>query len=252
MIKITVAIITLNEERNIGRCITSVKDIADEILVVDSFSTDNTESIATSLGARVVKNHFLGYQDQKNLAASLATNDYILSLDADEELTAELASSIKLIKNSTTQHRAYTFNRLTNYCGKWIYHCGWNPDIKIRLYDRNYAKWGGGNIHEKVVYDGAAEFLNGNLLHYSYPTISSHINQTNKFSTLSAKHLFSINKRSSIFKIYTRPILKFFRDYFIKLGILDGRYGFIICFINALSALLKYSKLYDLQNGKEI
>ncbi len=253
MIKLTVAIITFNEEHNIARCLESVKEIADEILVVDSFSTDNTENICLKYGARFVKNAFIGHIEQKNIALKLSNHDYILSLDADEVLSLELLNEIKKVK-ADFKLSGYRFNRLTNYNGHWVRHCGWYPDTKLRLIKKNHAQWCGLNPHDilQMKVESDVGFLSGDLLHYSYDSISSHINQTNKFTTIAAKAAYAQGVRSSLFKIVTRPILKFLRDYFFKLGFLDGRYGFIICFINALSALLKYSKLFDLQSGKKI
>ncbi len=253
-IKLTVAIITYNEENNIGRCISSVLEIADEILVVDSFSTDKTESIATSLGARFVKNAFKGHIEQKNFALSLAQHDYVLSLDADEALSPELLVEIKKIK-SHFELDGYVFNRLTNYNGFWVRHSGWYPDKKLRLIKKDLALWGGVNPHDILEMKnstGEVGFLKGDLLHYSYDSIASHVIQTDKFTTIAARAAFLEGKKSSLFKIATRPFLKFIRDYFIKRGFLDGRYGFIICCINSLYALLKYSKLYDLEKGKAI
>lgn len=253
MIKLTVAIITYNEEKNIGRCISSVKEIADEILVVDSFSTDKTEAICKEFGVRFVKNPFKGHIEQKNYALELATHQYVLSLDADEALSVELLAEIKKVKNNF-EYDGYRFNRLTNYNGHWVRYCGWYPDTKLRLIDKSKAMWGGTNPHDilKMNGDEKVGFLKGDLLHYSYESIASHVNQTDKFTTISALAAFNAGKKSSLFKIVSRPILKFMRDYFYKRGFLDGRYGFIICSINALSAMLKYSKLRDLELGKNI
>lgn len=253
MIKLTVAIITYNEENNIGRCISSVLPIADEILVVDSFSTDRTEEIATQMGARFVKNPFAGHIEQKNFALNLSTHDYVLSLDADEALSPELLESIKDIKR-TLVHNGYRFNRLTNYNGHWVRHSGWYPDTKLRLVKKGKAAWGGENPHDILQMKGDEKvgFLKGDLLHYSYASISAHVEQTDKFTTIAAKAAFKQGKRSSVFKIVTRPMFKFLRDYFFKRGFLDGRYGFVICCINSLYALLKYSKLHALQNGKQV
>jgi len=253
LIKITVAIITYNEENNIGRCISSVLPIADEVLVVDSFSKDRTEEIATSLGARFVANAFTGHIEQKNLALDLATHDYVLSLDADEALSEELLIEIKKIKNSI-QYDGYEFHRLTNYNGFWVRHSGWYPDTKLRLVKKDKARWQGVNPHDilQMKNNDKTGFLKGDLLHFSYESIAAHVNQTDKFTTIAAHAAFKQGKRSSIFKIVTRPIMKFLRDYFLKRGFLDGRYGFIICCINALYALLKYSKLHELQSGKDI
>jgi glycosyltransferase involved in cell wall biosynthesis len=248
-----VAIITYNEENNIGRCISSVQSIADEVLVVDSYSNDKTEEIAISMGARFVKNTFVGHIEQKNYALDLALYDYVLSLDADEVLSTELIEQIKILKNNFL-FDGYKFNRLTNYCGFWVRHSGWYPDTKLRLVKKSNARWGGENPHDilELKSDTKIGFLKGDLLHYSYESISAHIIQTDKFTTIAAQASFKAGKRSSYFKIVTRPVLKFSRDYFFKKGFLDGRYGFVICFINALYTLLKYSKIHELQMGKRI
>ncbi len=253
MIKLTVAIITFNEERNIARCIDSLKEIADEILVVDSFSTDKTEFICNQHNVRFVKNPFAGHIEQKNFALQLSTYDYVLSLDADEALSPLLLEEIKKAKEDF-KYAGFEFNRLTNYNGHWVRYCGWYPDTKLRLVKKSKAEWRGVNPHDILEMKNNEEvgFLKGDLLHYSYESIASHVNQTDKFTTIAAKAAFNQGKKSSLFKIFTRPLLKFLRDYFFKLGFLDGRYGFVICSINSLSAMLKYSKLYDLQKGKNI
>lgn len=253
MIKLTVAIITYNEEKNIGRCISSVLEVGDEILVVDSFSSDKTESICNEFGVRFVQNIFKGHIEQKNYALELATYPYVLSLDADEALSPELLEEIKRIKQDF-KFDGYRFNRLTNYNGHWVHHCGWYPDTKLRLVNKSKAMWRGTNPHDILKMNGkeSVGFLKGDLLHYSYESIASHVIQTNKFTSISALAAFQAGKKSSLFKIITRPIFKFLRDYFYKRGFLDGRYGFIICSINALSAMLKYSKLRDLELGKNI
>lgn len=253
LIKLTVAIITYNEENNIGRCITSVLPIADEILVVDSYSKDKTEEISKSLGAKFIANPFGGYIEQKNVALNLATHEYVLSLDADEALSPELVEEIKKIK-SNFQLDGYKFNRLTNYNGHWIRHSGWYPDTKLRLVKKSKALWRGENPHDILQMNNHEKvgFLKGDLLHYSYASITAHVTQTDKFTTIAAHAAFKQGKRSSVFKIVTRPMFKFLRDYFFKRGFLDGRYGFVICCINSLYALLKYAKLHELQMGKKI
>lgn len=253
MIQLSVAIITFNEEHNIERCIKSVQDIADEILVVDSFSTDKTEEICSRHNVNFIKNKFEGHIQQKNFALDKAQHDYVLSLDADEALDDDLKKAIKEVK-SNFEYDGYSFNRLTHYVDQWIYRCGWYPDTKLRLMKKSKARWTGVNPHDIIKMDSnsTVKRLPGNLLHYSYDSISDHVRQTNKFTTIAAKAAHANGTKSSNFKILTRPVLKFFKDYFLKRGFLDGRYGFIICCINALSALLKYSKIKDLQDGRSI
>jgi glycosyltransferase involved in cell wall biosynthesis len=253
MIKLSATIITLNEEHNIERCIKSLQGVADEIVVIDSFSTDRTEEICTRYDVKFMQNKFEGHIEQKNFALSQTAYRHVLCIDADEALDETLIKSIKEVKNNF-EADAYKFNRLTHYVDQWIYRCGWYPDTKLRLFKKDSAQWGGVNPHDiiQVKDNTSVKFLKGNLLHYSYDSISDHVRQTNKFTTIAAKEAFNRGVRSNIVKIITRPTLKFFKDYFLKRGFLDGRYGFIICCINSLSALLKYSKIKDLQDGREI
>lgn len=251
MIQLSVAIITLNEEKKIGQCLGSVREIADEIIVVDSFSTDRTREICEEFGARFIQNPFQGHIEQKNFAFSQCKGDYILSLDADEALDCELQESLKKLKASP-EAQAYSFNRLTNYAGQWIHHCGWYPDTKLRFVKNKTAKWEGTNPHDILVYSGDEKVvhLKGDILHYSYDSIEDHVQQTNKFTSINAQFAFQKGIRSNWFKVITRGPLKFLRDYFWKKGFLDGRLGFVICTINALSAFLKYAKILELQKVK--
>ncbi|WP_127717885.1 glycosyltransferase family 2 protein [Halobacteriovorax sp. HLS] len=253
MIKLSVVIITFNEEHNIERCLKSVQSVADEIIVVDSYSTDKTEEICRRYNVNWIQNPFEGHIEQKNFALQKAAYNHVLSLDADEAIDQELEQSILKVK-STFNQDGYYFNRLTHYVDQWIYHCGWYPDRKLRLFDKTKGVWSGLNPHDKVqmMESSSIQKLNGNILHYSYDSITDHVNQTNKFTTIAAKAAFKNGTRSSNFKIITRPLLKFFKDYLLKRGFLDGRYGFVICSINALSALLKYSKLKDLERQRRI
>ena len=253
MIQLSVTIITFNEEANIARCLQSVKDLADEIIVIDSHSKDKTRELAEKMGAKVIERPFPGHIEQKNFAIEQAQFDWILSLDADEVLSDQLKKSILQVKMAP-KSQGYYFNRLTNYAGFWVKHCGWYPDKKLRLFNKHYAKWAGMNPHDIIKVDPKSKKapLSGDLLHYSYDSITDHVNQTNKFTTIAAKAAYQKGLTSNHFKIVTRPPLKFIRDYFWKKGFLDGRYGFIICLINSLSALLKYAKLKELQERKSI
>ena len=250
MIKLSAVIITLNEEKNIARCIESLKSIADEILVVDSISTDKTKEIAEALGARVIEQNFLGYVEQKNFALKAALYDHVISLDADEALDEGLIAEIKLLKQDF-KFDGYKFNRLTNYSGFWVRHCGWYPDVKLRIVKKAQAQWVGNNPHDALEVMGEIAHIKGDLLHYSYGSISEHVLQTNKFSTIEARSLFLKGKRASITKLVTRPPLQFFKDYILRKGFLDGHYGFIICFVNSLYVLLKYAKMMDMQLNKK-
>jgi len=251
-LKISAAIICFNEEKNITRCLDSLQGVADEIVVVDFFFIDKISELVKSYNVNFIQNPFEGHIEQKNFALDQCTHEYVLSLDADEALSDELKKSILEVKKDLN-HQGYKFNRLTNYNGFWVKHCGWYPDTKLRLVKKSQAKWTGLNPHDILKLDQGPEcFLKGDLLHYSYDSITDHINQTNKFTTIAAKAAFQTGTRSSLFKILTRPTLKFLKDYFLKLGFMDGRYGLVICTINALSAFLKYSKIYELQQNKEI
>lgn len=244
---ISAVIITFNEEINIERCLQSLVGVADEIVVVDSFSTDKTDEITQNLGAKVVRNKFDGHIEQKNFAIKQAKFPHVLSLDADEALSDELRNSILKIKANFNSD-GYTFNRLTNYCGKWIKHCGWYPDVKLRLWDSRKGKWTGINPHDKFEMDDEAKIthLKGDLLHYSYYSIDGHIKQVNFFTDLLAKSMYKQGRRASWFNILLSPLVKFIKDYFIKTGFLDGYYGFVISIISAHATFLKYIKLKEL------
>jgi glycosyltransferase involved in cell wall biosynthesis len=245
MEKLSVVIISFNEEKNIGRCIDSVKDIADEILLLDSHSSDQTVAIAKSKGAVVKQEAFQGYIQQKNQALKLASHDYILSLDADEALDPLLADSIRKVKEHFNG-RVFRMNRCSNYCGQFIRHGSWYPDTKIRLFDRNIAEWGGINPHDKIVLkeNVPVEHLKGDILHYSYSTITEHVAQNNKFSTVSAQALFTQGKKTSVFKILLHPIWAFFLSYIFRAGFLDGLFGLVIAIQIAHLTFLKHLKLY--------
>ena len=252
MEKLSVVIICFNEEKNIGRCIDSVAEIADEILILDSYSTDQTAAIAESKGAIVKQEAFKGFIEKKNKAVELASHDYVLSLDADEALNPLLADSILRTKENFT-NRAYRMNRCSNYCGKFIRHGSWYPDTKIRLFDRRIAHWGGTNPHDRVVLQNniPVEHLKGDILHYSYRTVSEHVNQNNKLSTLAAESLFANGKKTNLLNIIVRPWWNFLVSFIIRAGFLDGLFGFVIAIQIAHMTFLKHLKLYLLlKSGK--
>lgn len=247
MIQLSAVIITFNEERNIARCISSLLDIADEILVVDSFSTDNTTQIAQKMGAKIVQHVFEGHVEQKNFALSQASFNHVISLDADEALSEELIKSISDAK-SKWHNDGYRMKRLTNFCGQWIKHCGWYPDIKLRLFDKRKGMWGGTNPHDKfeMMQKHKLPLLRGDLLHYSYYTIEELIETTERYAQIKAKAQFQNGRRAWFLKMYLGPVVRFAQDYFFKRGFLDGYFGFVICRNNARSVFLVQKYLRNL------
>ena len=251
-VKISAVIITLNEEANLGRCLESIKHVVDEIIVVDSFSTDKTEEIALSFGARFIKNKFEGYVEQIVFATNQASNNYILSIDGDEALSDTLQQSIIEAKRNWLND-SWSFNRLNNYCGIWIRHGVWYPDIKTRLWDRSKGKWGGENPHYRVIMNEGTttKHLKGDLLHYTYATPYDQYFQLNKFSDIAALEAFNKGKKANtIFHLIFYPIVVFLKSYILKLGILDGYYGWVLSKNEAYYRYMKYMKLKFLWDQK--
>lgn len=246
--ELSVVIITFNEERNIARCLASVKEVADDIVVVDSFSTDATEKIVREHGARFVQHAFEGHIEQKNWAITQAKYPWVLSLDADEALYPTLMEAIKKVKAGTQLADGYAMARLTNYCGTWVKHGGWYPDIKLRLWDSRKGRWGGTNPHDRFELQAGARIqkLNGDLLHYSYHSITDHLRQVNYFTDISSRALHAQGKRASWTKLLVSPVAKFIGDYIFRGGFLDGYHGFVIARISAHATFLKYAKLEQL------
>lgn len=244
---LSVVIITFNEEAHISNCIDSVASVADEVIVVDCFSTDRTVEIARSKGALVKQETWRGYIEQKNLALNFAKHDYVLSLDADEMLDDRLRNSITEAKK-TFEHKAYIMNRCTSYCGKFIRHGQWYPDRKLRLFDKRVASWGGINPHDKIVLAASVPTvrLPGDILHYSYDSIEEHVTHGNKFSSIAAASLYARGKKPSWLNILANPLWTFLHGYVVRMGMLDGVPGFIIAIISAHHTFLKYIKLHQL------
>ena len=246
MNSLSVVIITFNEARNIKRCLESVVPVADEIIVVDSNSTDETEAICQEYpNLRFVRHDWEGYVKQKNFANSLASNNLILSIDADEALSEELTQSILKLKVQDVEGKAFSMNRLMNYCGKWIRHSGWYPDTKIRIFDRRSVSWTGKKVHETLAIPKEMQVvhLDGDLLHYSFYTIEEHRRQLEKFASLSAEEMIEAGRRPSLFSACIHTGWKFIRDYVFRGGFLDGRTGFVICKNNAYGVWYKYKKV---------
>ncbi len=246
MVKISAVIITKNEERNIARCLQSLQGVVDEIVVVDSLSTDKTKAICLEYGARFIEQEWLGYGEQKNFGNKAASYDYILSLDADEVLSPELQKSILAIKENWT-HDAYSFNRLNVYCGKPIKYCGWYPDKKIRLWDRKKGKWDDADVHEQLeLQQGTSvKHLKGDIIHYTYTTVSQHIEKIQKYSDLWVSKAIKRNKKVGFLKLWIIYQWRFFVSYVIRLGFLDGVSGLIVCQMIAYESFIKYAKLHQ-------
>lgn len=253
MKKLTVTIITLNEEKNIKRCLDSVVPIADEIVVVDSLSTDKTEAICNEYdNLRFVKQKWLGYSEQKNYTNDIASHDWIFSIDADEELSPSLQQSIlEWKKSDSLDSECFSMDRLTSYCGKWIKHCGWYPDTKIRIWNRKVGRWKGA-IHEVIDFlkPMTTTKLNGDLLHYSFETDADYRKQMFHFAEIGGKAYFEKGKKHAAFYCIVSPVVTFLRQYVFKLGFVDGLAGFKICLTAAKATHHKYATLKKLSDKR--
>lgn len=248
--KISATIITFNEERNIARAIESLR-CADEIIVVDSGSNDRTVEIAEKLGARVFDRNWSGYSDQKNWAAEQAKYDWILSLDADEALSEMLEAEIWQLKKNGASAAAYAMPRLAQYLGRWILHCGWHPDRKVRLYDRRKARWEGKFVHEGLAVTGTLENLEGPLLHFTCQSLSEHVRTMDRYTTLAAEQLVEQRMRITMGHLFFKPWWEFFRTYVLKRGFQDGAEGLAIAWMGALYVFLKYAKARYMLPGRQ-
>ncbi len=231
---LSAVIITRNEARNIGRCIGSLQGVCEDVVVVDSGSTDATRTIAQGLGARVVERAWTDYSDQKNFANAQAAHDRVLSLDADEALSPELKASLLAVKD-TGLNGAYAMHRLTNYCGSWVRHGGWYPDTKVRLFDRRTARWEGAHVHETLTLAPGTPIT---LLHGE------------RYSDLHARKMLAEGRRAGPVKRWLSPVAKFLQGYVLQAGFLDGRAGFDIARISARAVALKYAKLNALHRAR--
>ncbi|MEE4196591.1 MAG: glycosyltransferase family 2 protein [Bacteroidales bacterium] len=245
MKKISATIITYNEEKNIRRCLESLQGVADEIVVVDSFSKDKTREICQQYNVHFFERPFKNYSDQKNFAIEQTRYELVLSIDADEEISDTLKKSIINVKENNHSD-GYYFNRITNYCGRWIKHSGWYPNHQLRLWKKAKGKWVG-IIHESLsIPKTSCTHIQGDLFHYSYENFSQHLLKIDKFTDFQAREMFDKQKRTTCFHIVVKPFLRFFRHYFLKLGFLDGLEGFIISIHSAYGQFLKYIKLRHL------
>jgi len=248
-VKISATIIACNEELNIARAIESLR-CCDEIVVVDSGSTDRTVEIAQKLGARVIEMSWRGYASQKNFASEQATYDWVLSIDADESLSEALEAEIWQIKKSGPQYDAYTMPRLAQYLGRWILHSGWYPDRKIRLFDRRKASWQGDYVHESVRVQGSVGHLESNLLHFTCNSLAEHLRTMDRYTTLAAEQLVDQKVDIHWRRIVFDPLWTFFRTYFLKQGFRDGLEGLCIAYMAAFYNFVKYAKARFMQSGR--
>ena len=242
--RLSVTIITLNEERRIGKCIKSAS-FADEIVVVDSGSRDRTVEIAEQAGARVIQQEWLGYGRQKQFAVEQATNEWVLCLDADEWLSPELSQSIQSVLEHP-EFSAYQFPRRNRFMGRWLRHGEGYPDWSLRLFDRNHAHWSEDEVHEKVVPDGEIGKVSGDLMHESEETIQQYLAKQDRYTTLQTQRLKADGKRGSAIKMVLSPMFRFIKFYFIRLGVLDGFPGLIHILIGCRNSFTKQIKLMRL------
>jgi (heptosyl)LPS beta-1,4-glucosyltransferase len=246
--KVSVTVITKNEAENLGDALASVQ-WADDIVVVDSQSSDDTVGIARRYTDRVVVREWPGYAEQKNYAASLARNDWILSIDADERVTPALADDIRRVL-AAPDAAGYRVARVNFHLGRWVRSTDWYPDYQMRLYDRRTGEWTGRYVHESVTVRGRTETLHGELQHYAYRNISEHLETIDRYTTLAARQMHEAGRRATAFDIVAHPPLAFLRNYVAKRGFREGVAGFTISALNAYYVLLKFAKLRELQDAK--
>jgi glycosyltransferase involved in cell wall biosynthesis len=247
--KLSVTVITKNEASDIAGALASVA-WADEIVVVDSESTDATVAIARQYTDRVVVRAWPGYPSQKNYAASIASHDWILSLDADERVTPALAQEIRsVLSHESGEQRppAFRVPRVTWYLGDWIRTTDWYPDYQTRLYDRRVAEWTGRYVHEALTVRGSTGQLRREFLHYAYRDISDHLETIDRYTALAAREMREAGRRAGFLDVAVHPTLAFLRNYIAKGGIRDGIRGFIISALNSYYVFLKFAKLWELQ-----
>lgn len=250
MAKLSVIIITQNEEANIGRCLRSVA-WADEAIIADSNSTDRTVEIARQAGARVFTIDWIGFGPAKQAALERATGEWVLSIDADEEVSAELAAEIKATIKQPQTSVGYLIPRKANFLGRWIYHCGWYPDPVLRLFRRDKGRLDQAVVHERVLVDGPVGRMSGEILHYSYPDLETYFQKSNKYTTVGAEELAKSGIQASASDIVFRPLVAFIKHYISKRGFLDGLEGFLISVFSSVAVMVKYAKLRHLNRKSD-
>ncbi len=247
--KISAVLIALNEERNIAAALESVA-WADEVLVVDGGSSDETRQQCENRGVRVVERRFTSYVEQKNFALDQASHDWILSLDADERASSSLTSEIQTLAQAGFGVAGYRIPRLTYYMGRFIHSTAWYPDHQLRLFDRRRGRWQGLYVHESVKVNGPVEKLRGEILHYSYENLSDHLERLNRYAGLAARQMRETGRKARLWPIVAYPPFVFFKNYVVKQGYRDGSAGFIVSAMNAFYVFLKYAKFWEQERSK--
>ncbi len=244
--RVSVIVITRNETRNIGAALESVR-WADDIVVVDSGSTDDTVAIARRYTDRVVTHPWEGYGAQKNYAAGLAAHDWVFALDADERVTPALAQELCALLAAGPARQAYRIPRVTHYLGRWIRSTDWYPDRQLRLYDRRSGRWNDRRVHESVAVDGAVGRLEAEIEHRPYRDIAHHLRTIDRYSTLAADQMRAEGRRVRWIELVARPPLAFLRNYIARLGVRDGAPGLIVSILNSYYVFLKHAKRWEQQ-----
>lgn len=245
--KLTVTVITRNEAANIAPALQSV-GWADEIIVVDSRSADDTVAIARQYASRVEVRDWAGYSAQKNFAAGLASNDWILSLDADERVTPALADEIRQLMTREPEARGYRISRVTWYLGRWLHSTDWYPDYQLRLYDRRFGRWNARRVHESFELQGEPGRLRSYLEHYAYRDVSDHVTSIDHYTTLAAEQWIEEGRRTNVLEAVVHPPIAFLRNYVLRRGFMDGAAGFMVSALNAYYVFMKLVKLWELQH----
>ncbi len=244
---LSACIIAMNEEDRLGDCLHSLA-FCDEILVVDSHSTDRTRELASELGARVIERDWPGHVAQKEFAIRAAQHDWVLCVDADERVTPALQAEIEVLRDGGFHgHAGWRFPRLANYLGTWVRHGTWYPDRQLRLFDRRRGRWGGHDPHDKVVLEGSIGTLKGDLLHYTYRNFREHLRTIDTYTTIMARGLYDRGRRASVADLVLRPAVRFLRFYVIGRGFLLGWQGLMLAYLVAHYVRLKYAKLLVMQ-----
>lgn len=247
--KISAVLIALDEDRHIAAALESVA-WADEVLVIDGGSTDHTIEECRGAGARVVEHPFTSYVDQKNYGLDEASHPWVLSLDADERVTDALAEEIRTLAQPGFQSSGYRIPRVSHYLGRFIRSTAWYPDHQLRLFDRRRGRWQGKYVHESVRIEGRVDKLRGEILHYSYDSISDHVNRLNRYAGLAARQMREAGRKGSLFPALVYPPFVFLKNYIVKTGFRDGSVGLIVSAMNALYVFLKFIKLWEMKRDE--